>query len=73
MILMYVAHSRCCFAQFLGNAECLSCRILCVVGFYIQLHSLCVCTERVSMVPDETAKIMHLILAFGELFLIEFF
>lgn len=73
MTLMYIAYSRYCFAQFLRNAKCLSCRILYVVEFYIRLHSLYVCTERVSMAPNETAKIMHLLLAFGELFLIGFF
>lgn len=41
------------------------------VVVYIPLHSVCLCTERaVAVVPNETAKIVHLILAFSELFLI---
>lgn len=74
MVLMYIEHNGCCFAEFLGNAKCLCCSILCVAEFYIQPHNLCVCTEwAISLVPNETAKIMNLILAFSELFLIDFF
>lgn len=41
------------------------------VVVYIPLHSLCLSTERaMSVVPNETAKIMHTILASSELFLI---
>lgn len=41
------------------------------VVVYVPLHGPCLCTERaISLVPNEIAKIMHLILAFSESFLI---